>query len=309
MKNLKIALAAACAVVVGWAFTASADIPASAYEFLEYASTPGGTGSPRINTEVVPATTMEFRFKYAMDENNGYRGVFGSYAAEDTQSTRIICNNGNAKQVLAYFMSTASGGGTTMTLAKGVGEVVEGYLNLTSAKLNAVSATLKRAVGKACTVPMHVFAGGPTSAGAKSRFWYFSILDNGAYTHHYLPCRRTADGVVGFWDAVAKTFVAPTNGTLTAGTVSSGYRLDANDVCQFGVVATAKGNGMVAVDDGEAGPTASIWGNVLSTLTTTVTATPALTLPAASFARTSAPTERSRPYCFVRSVTEMENEL
>ena len=31
MKNLKIALSAACAVVVGWAFTASADIPASAY--------------------------------------------------------------------------------------------------------------------------------------------------------------------------------------------------------------------------------------------------------------------------------------
>ena len=31
MKNLKVALAAACAVVVGWAFTASADIPASAY--------------------------------------------------------------------------------------------------------------------------------------------------------------------------------------------------------------------------------------------------------------------------------------
>ena len=31
MKNLKIALATACAVVVGWSFTASADIPASAY--------------------------------------------------------------------------------------------------------------------------------------------------------------------------------------------------------------------------------------------------------------------------------------
>ena len=31
MRNLKVALAAACAVVVGWAFTASADIPASAY--------------------------------------------------------------------------------------------------------------------------------------------------------------------------------------------------------------------------------------------------------------------------------------
>ena len=31
MKNLKVALVAACAVVVGWAFTASADIPASAY--------------------------------------------------------------------------------------------------------------------------------------------------------------------------------------------------------------------------------------------------------------------------------------
>ena len=31
MKSLKVALAAACAVVVGWAFTASADIPASAY--------------------------------------------------------------------------------------------------------------------------------------------------------------------------------------------------------------------------------------------------------------------------------------
>ena len=31
MKSLKVALAAACAVAVGWAFTASADIPASAY--------------------------------------------------------------------------------------------------------------------------------------------------------------------------------------------------------------------------------------------------------------------------------------
>ena len=31
MSNLKVALSAACAVVVGWAFTASADIPASAY--------------------------------------------------------------------------------------------------------------------------------------------------------------------------------------------------------------------------------------------------------------------------------------
>ena len=31
MKSLKVALAVACAVVVGWAFTASADIPASAY--------------------------------------------------------------------------------------------------------------------------------------------------------------------------------------------------------------------------------------------------------------------------------------
>ena len=31
MRTLRVALAAACAVVVGWAFTASADIPASAY--------------------------------------------------------------------------------------------------------------------------------------------------------------------------------------------------------------------------------------------------------------------------------------
>ena len=275
----RAAVACAC---VGVAFGACADDSPPAYEFLEYASTPGGTDSPRVNTEVVPASTMEFRFKYAMDENNGYRGVFGSYSAEDALSTRIICNNGNAKQLLVYFLSRAGGGSTTMTMATGVGEVVEGHLNYTSAKLNAVTANMNHTSGNACTVPMHVFAAGPTSAGAKSRFWYFSILDNGVYTHHYLPCRRTADGVVGLWNAKSNVFVPPTGtGTLAAGPVNPGYRLNAGGICQFGVVATVKGKGTVQANGGAAGATASAWSDMFNadataflSLTTTLTATP-----------------------------------
>ena len=269
MRNLNVALVTACAVVVGWAFTASADGGTPAYEFLAYADRPT-TSSPVIDTGVVPTETMEFRFKYAMLTTSTWSNFFSSYKDENTESTRIITKNGSAVNVYAYFLSKAGGGSTAMSgVTKTLTDVREGYINISKAKVNSVEVTLKRtSTTTKCENPMVLF-------GYNTRCWYFSVLDDGAYTHHYLPCRRTADGVVGLWDVVAKSFVEPTGGALTAGPANDDYRLDANDVCQFRVVATARGQGTVAVGGGEAGTTASAWGNVLSSLTTTVTATPA----------------------------------
>ena len=276
MKNLKIALSTACAVVVGWAFTASADGGTPAYEFLAYADRPT-TSSPVIDTGVVPTETMEFRFKYAMLSTSTWSNFFTSYKDEDTESTRIITSSGSSVNVLAYFLSKAGAGGTGMNnVTKALTDVREGYINISKAKVNAVEVKLNRAsTTTKCENPVKLF-------GYNTRCWYFSALDNGVYTHHYLPCRRTADGVVGLWDAVAKSFVEPTGGALTASAaVLLGYRIGANDVCQFGVVATVKGKGTVKADDGAKGATASVWTDLLtadataiSTLATTLTATP-----------------------------------
>ena len=48
-----------------------------------------------------------------------------------------------------------------------------------------------------------------------ARVYRFKLTDNGTLVLDYVPCRRDADSVVGFYDLVAEAFVPPTSGTLT----------------------------------------------------------------------------------------------
>lgn len=54
----------------------------------------------------------------------------------------------------------------------------------------------------------------PTQYG-HLRIYRFKLTSGGNLVLDYVPCKRDADNVVGFYDLVAEAFVPPTSGTLT----------------------------------------------------------------------------------------------
>lgn len=63
--------------------------------------------------------------------------------------------------------------------------------------------------------PDTLIVGGYRSSGNtiyknyKGKIYYFRVTDGGNLVHDWLPCRRIADNVVGFWDCATQEFVAP----------------------------------------------------------------------------------------------------
>ena len=236
MKNLKVALAAACVVVVGWAFTASADD--YSYTLLEYLD---GAANTYVDTGIKVTETMEFRFRYAMLACTAYHGPFGTYMSENNNTTRIICSNGSTTKVSVNFMTKAGGGSTAFAdVTAKAGDVVEGYMNYTRARINRLEQDLDRSSGKIGTADTSTLTlfGRKDGYSDRMRIYSFRAYDDGAITHYYAMARRS-DGTLGVYDLVTRDFKPKTGGgDFTAGPEASGLRLE-GDTYQYRVSATA----------------------------------------------------------------------
>ncbi len=72
------------------------------------------------------------------------------------------------------------------------------------------------------TTKTSIFATNVNESGlgnyARGKFYSFKVTEAGALKCSLVPCIRKSDSVVGFYDLATATFIAPTSGTLTAGT-------------------------------------------------------------------------------------------
>ena len=195
----------------------------SEYKQLEYLE---GTGTQYIDTGLVPQTSYEYRFKYAMTATDTYKGPFGCYNTESTNCTRIIQYNGSATTVLVFFNCKAGGGGQSRELTTAISDVVEGQLsqygyNLTNLTRNTHYSLwdnidcfpTKGAAGSA-----NMFLFGRSGYIGKSKIWYFSTYNNGTCVQKLIPAKRVSDNVLGMYDLVTGNFLTNSGtGTFIAG--------------------------------------------------------------------------------------------
>ena len=179
----------AAAMVVGCGSAWADDY---SYTLLEYLD---GAATTYVDTGIKVTETMEFRFRYAMLACTAYHGPFGSYVGENNNTTRIICSNGSTTKVSVNFMTTAGGGGTAFAdVTAKVGDVVEGYMNYTRARINRLEQDLDRSSGKIGTADTSTLTlfGRKDGYSDKMRIYSFRAYDDGAITHYYAMARRSA---------------------------------------------------------------------------------------------------------------------
>ena len=195
----------------------------SEYKQLEYLE---GTGTQYINTGLVPQTSYEYRFKYAMTATDTYKGPFGCYNTESTNCTRIIQYNGSATTVLVFFNCKAGGGGQSRELTAAISDVVEGWLsqygyNLTNLTRNthySLWNNIDCFPTKGLELSANMFLFGRSGYIGKSKIWYFSTYSNGTCVQKLIPAKRVSDNVLGMYDLVTGDFLTNSGtGTFVAG--------------------------------------------------------------------------------------------
>lgn len=221
-KRFKVSVAVA--LVTSGVAVARAESPLDDYKLMTYADT---DGNRIVVTGVSVTETMEFRFKYALLGCSGNCRPFATTTKSDYNTTCISCDSGSTTDLLVNFMSVFGDGSTRFeNVTKKVGDVVEGYMNVNSARLNAVEKTLSRGTPGLADTSSLCLWGQNGGASARTRLYRFAVYDNGVLTHYYIPCRKISTNASGVYDAVSGTFKSATS-SMTDGPVEEGYRAGA----------------------------------------------------------------------------------
>ena len=246
-KRFKVSVAVA--LVTSGVAVARAESPLDDYQLLTYADT---DGSRFVVTGLSVTDTMEFRFKYALLRCSGNCRPFATTTKDGYNTTCISCANGSTTDVLVNFMTVFGDGSTRFeNVTQKEGDVVEGYMNANSARLNTVEKTLSRETTGLADATSLCLWGQNGGASARTRLYRFAVYDGGELAHYYIPCKKLSSNACGVYDAVLGVFKQATS-AYTVGPTEEGYRAGASDgvECrvkvdyndQFG---TVKANGAV----------------------------------------------------------------
>ena len=209
--------AAACAAVLCGFGALAASLP-EGYQAVEYVDS---SGTQWFDTGVVVNENHEFRFKYAILSCKEYRGPFGSYVSESANATRIMVNNGSKTGQLINFMTKASGGSTSFAnVTTKEGEVVEGWMNYTRARLNNVEQNLDRSASKIGTADNSTLKLlGRQNYATSIRLYYFQAFETNVLKHSYIPCYEVANPTnIRIYDTCTSAFLQMSGtGTLKKG--------------------------------------------------------------------------------------------
>ena len=167
IKQVKAAAAFSLAISAG--IVARAESPLDDYQLLTYADT---DGNRIVVTGLSVTDTMEFRFKYALLRCIGNCRPFATTTKDGYNTTCISCANGSTTDVLVNFMTVFGDGSTRFeNVTQKEGDVVEGYMNANSARLNTVEKTLSReTTGLADTTSLCLWGQGG-GASARTRLY------------------------------------------------------------------------------------------------------------------------------------------
>lgn len=195
------------------------------YQLVDYVS-PNGSGAyintgynPRSNTTIVStfsytAVTSGRRFYGANDATNQYGlGISSSnyYVIRYSNGSNTINTNGKfvANTIIKFNqtpnVTTATDGSIT-------------YTTNTYSQSNNVNRGL--------TIFAVNTSGGVVNQYPTARLYEMEIYEGSTIIHHYYPCYRKSDNVVGVYDSVDSVFITATGGTLSYGSaVSSNYTI------------------------------------------------------------------------------------
>ena len=209
IKSLRFAALAPLALCVALGATPTlADIQSGQYTYADL------DGTAYFDTGYYVKSNSVFRFKMASRSSAAYQNFFADFVDGNTQVTRVMVNNTSATDYVVDFFSRADVG----TIVKGVvsarGNPVEGVLAYSYVILNGTRYTPTKTTAPASTATMKI-GGRGNNAGHASRFWYFTIEEDGEVVHDYVP--YSENGKSGIKDLVTDDFLenASSGGTVT----------------------------------------------------------------------------------------------
>lgn len=185
------------------------------YDQLTYAEVPLYS-SAYINTGIVATNNTGFEvdaMTYDPIGNTTFGCLFGGRAG----------SNQSDFQLSTYIAYNSSFNGTLR-----LGEAAQNYnaqinkgarfqasLTGTTFTVNGTSYTVNKNISSGKAIYLFALNNNGTAAQfGHLRVYRFKLTSGSSLVLDYIPCQRVSDGVVGFYDLVADSFVAPTSGVL-----------------------------------------------------------------------------------------------
>lgn len=199
-------------------YAQTADPLPSAYRRVAYLESPAASDRPYIETGVYGGNSnleIEIEFRYTGQYN--WAPIYRSYAAEDTNCTRMILSNATG-YIIDYINSKSSGGGRSLPANAAT------WHNFKLAKTWCVYDGISGAGGNnniegnplpqnALIANIRMFPDYYIGTGVAVEIRKFKVKDNGVLIRDYIPCVRKSDSTPGMYD-LCKSISAKTNSSF-----------------------------------------------------------------------------------------------
>ena len=272
MKNLKVALAAACAVVVGWAFTASAGytpvqwIKADGKQWIYTGYTPACTD--RVEMKVRFSTVTALQCLYCSRGMAGTTDTFTGFLQANSKirfdrNTSTSASAQNAVKSQVDYVIVADGNTLDCTVnGQHEATMADGTFTPGSAFSLFASHLQGAALSETTALSSMSYCGSYT-------LYYFRVSDkDGNLVRNFIPARddsvSSGTAQYGLFDLVTQSFHPGLgSSSFTAGPSLDGYRWnEGTGKIEMSVsVACAESVGTVAIDDGTGGTSVQKWVN------------------------------------------------
>lgn len=178
--------------------TTSYKSPAEGYREVAFLRS---DGNQYCDTGVVAANEIDC--EWTLETFSAYFGVYGNYVDEDTSCYRLIGQGSDNNGI--YFTSGYAArlsGGVTLSYR----EFNRTRVTPSGIYVNDVFHSHSQTGGNSNSTTICVFGTNHTGS-FKGCIRYLKMYHNSSLIRDYVPCERTADGVLGLYDKVTNTFI------------------------------------------------------------------------------------------------------
>jgi len=224
---------------------------ADGYIQLEYAES--NSTQQYVVTDVVPFAGMGFSCTYYVNNfvgTNDYGCIFGARVSSNVDDFQLTTytDNPEARQGTLRWGADNQYSAKITRHVKQTTSLINGVLTLPDGSTTAVTAPSSFPTQ---SIVLHGLNNGTSEVTqfCRCRIYDLIIYNGDVVYRHFVPCRRTSDNTVGYYETETQTFLVPRGGNLTAG----------NPVGSFSVLTLSQTvyTGTIGSEGGE-----SRWGEV-----------------------------------------------